>query len=67
MDMTIEDVAIRAEVLARFAKRVWGDPQYKRSETARSPMMALYASYRSDRANELADAAIKFFRYHSGG
>jgi hypothetical protein len=73
IDMTTEDVAIRANVLSRFAHRVWNDPQYKPSEAARSPLMALHESYRAERAvivelpAELVRAATRFFRYHSGG
>jgi len=48
MPLTDEDLSIRANVLARFARRIWTDPQYIPSDTARSPLMALHASYQCD-------------------
>jgi hypothetical protein len=51
VNLTTEDIAIRADVLKRFARRVWNDAQYKPSETAVSPLMSLYASYRADDAD----------------
>jgi hypothetical protein len=48
ISLTDEDIAIRANVLARFAHRIWSDPQYLPSSSARSPLMALDASYKTE-------------------
>jgi hypothetical protein len=51
--MTQEDIAIRANVLSRFARRVWSGSEYAPSNSARSPLMALSFSYLVDRTDAL--------------